>query len=130
MLKILNYPFLKFFTCKYFFKGDTPHPGVGVPSYENGEQTKHKYYQWVCFTLFFQMVLFKIPRFLWHRWENKRIAHVLPKKMLFQVTDQRMPVFPRLTIFLKENEINEGVNEMNDFIEYHIGKRRYVNELS
>ena len=70
------------------------------------------------------MVLFKVPSFLWHMWEDKRIEHVLPKKMFIQVTDKRMPDFPKLPIFLKENEINESLNEINDFIEYHIGKRR------
>jgi len=36
-----------------------PHVGVRPMSHlEDGEQIKqHKYYQWVCFTLFFQVVL-------------------------------------------------------------------------
>jgi hypothetical protein len=37
------------------------HPGVGNPGPDE-ETTKHKYYQWVCFTLFFQAMLFYIPR--------------------------------------------------------------------
>ena len=39
----------------------------------------HKYYQWVCFTLFFQAILFYIPRYLWKTWEAGKI------KMLVQV---------------------------------------------
>lgn len=36
------------------------HPGVAPTG---GEEKKyHKYYQWVCFTLFFQAALFYIPR--------------------------------------------------------------------
>ena len=71
------------------------------------------------------MILFRVPRFIWHNWENKRVAHVLPQKLFIQVNDKRMPDFPRLPIFLKEDEINTSLNEMNDFIEYHIGKSRY-----
>jgi len=33
----------------------------------------HKYYQWVCFTLFFQAILFYIPRFLWKMWEGGKL---------------------------------------------------------
>lgn len=44
----------------------------------------HKYYQWVCFTLFFQAILFYVPRYLWKTWEGGRI------KML--VLDLNCPV--------------------------------------
>jgi len=38
--------------------GISPHADL-----EEGTEVKyHKYYQWVCFTLFFQSVLFYIPR--------------------------------------------------------------------
>merc|ERR1712180_410993 len=46
---------------------EAPHPGVG-PVEEDGLKY-HKYYQWVCFTLFFQAILFYIPRYLWKLWE-------------------------------------------------------------
>lgn len=58
----------------------------GVASHGSGdEQVKyHKYYQWVCFALFFQAILFYIPRYLWKTWEGGRI------KML--VLDLNCPV--------------------------------------
>ena len=40
---------------------DVPHPGVAPPADE--EKKYHKYYQWVCFTLYFQAILFYLPRF-------------------------------------------------------------------
>ena len=43
---------------------DVPHPGVAPPADlgDQHERKYHKYYQWVCFTLFFQATLFYIPR--------------------------------------------------------------------
>ena len=41
-----------------------PHPGVATPDQDNPEDKHyHKYYQWVCFTLFFQALCFYIPRY-------------------------------------------------------------------
>ena len=39
------------------------HPGVGVGHEALDEFRYHKYYQWVCFTLFFQALCFYIPRY-------------------------------------------------------------------
>lgn len=51
---------------------DVPHPGVGVPTPDE-EVKYHKYYQWVCFFLFFQAILFYVPRYLWKTWEGGKI---------------------------------------------------------
>jgi len=55
---------------------DRAHPGVAPNSdLGEGEQIRyHKYYQWVCFTLFFQAILFYIPRYLWKNWEAGKVA--------------------------------------------------------
>jgi len=64
-------------------EGETmAHPGV-APQDETGYRY-HKYYQWVCFTLFFQALLFYIPRFLWKNWEAGKC------KMLVQ--DMNVPI--------------------------------------
>jgi hypothetical protein len=50
---------------------EVPHPGVHTGY---GEEVRyHKYYQWVCFFLFFQAMLFYIPRYLWKTWEGGKI---------------------------------------------------------
>lgn len=63
---------------------DIPHPGVAAATDGKDEVKHHKYYQWVCFALFFQAMLFYIPRYLWKTWEGGRI------KML--VLDLNCPV--------------------------------------
>jgi len=65
---------------------DRAHAGVAPHSdLEEGQEVRyHKYYQWVCFTLFFQAILFYIPRYLWKTWEGGRI------KMLVQ--DMNVPI--------------------------------------
>jgi len=50
---------------------EAPHPGLGPV--EEGLKY-HKYYQWVCFTLFFQAILFYIPRYLWKIWEGGKLT--------------------------------------------------------
>ena len=59
---------------------DVVYPGIAPPS-EIKEDEKfryHKYYQWICFTLIFQALLFYIPRYLLKTWENGKV------KMLVQ----------------------------------------------
>lgn len=47
----------------------------GVSSHVDGEDEVkyHKYYQWVCFVLFFQAMFFYLPRYMWKTWEGGRI---------------------------------------------------------
>lgn len=52
---------------------DVPHAGVSTHVEGEDHQKYHKYYQWVCFVLFFQAILFYTPRYLWKTWEGGRI---------------------------------------------------------
>jgi len=55
------------------------------PGNENPEEHRyHKYYQWVCFTLFFQALCFYIPRYIWKMWEAG--------KLKFLVQDLNVPI--------------------------------------
>lgn len=63
---------------------DVVQPGVASHVPGEDEVRYHKYYQWVCFALFFQAMLFYVPRYLWKTWEGGRI------KML--VLDLNCPV--------------------------------------
>lgn len=55
---------------------DVPHPGISHSTNEK-EFRYHRYYQWVCFVLFFQATLFYIPRWLWKMWEGGRIQALM-----------------------------------------------------
>lgn len=63
---------------------DVAQPGVAGHVDGQDDVKYHKYYQWVCFALFFQAMLFYVPRYLWKTWEGGRI------KML--VIDLNLPI--------------------------------------
>lgn len=67
---------------------DNAHPGVAPHSdLEEGQSVRyHKYYQWVCFTLFFQAILFYIPRYMWKTWEGGRVK-LLVQEMNVPIID-------------------------------------------
>lgn len=65
---------------------EVPYPGVD--SFRPGEQrVYHKYYQWVCFVLFFQAACFYAPRYIWKLFENNRLRTVLLGMDMPIVTD-------------------------------------------
>lgn len=52
---------------------DVVQPGVASHVEGEDEVKYHKYYQWVCFVLFFQAMFFYLPRYMWKTWEGGRI---------------------------------------------------------
>merc|ERR1712209_308279 len=52
---------------------DLAHPGVAPLKMNGREPVYHKYYQWVCFVLFFQAGLFYVPRYIWKAVEGGRV---------------------------------------------------------
>lgn len=69
---------------------EVAHAGVAPPAADGSGRKYHKYYQWVCFTLFFQAILFYIPRYLWKSLEAGKL------KMLIQ--DMNVPIIDSETI--------------------------------
>lgn len=51
---------------------DVAHPGIDS-NLPGDEHVYHAYYQWVCFMLFMQAILFYMPYYIWTSWECKRM---------------------------------------------------------
>ncbi|GFQ75277.1 innexin inx2 [Trichonephila clavata] len=51
---------------------EVPHPGID--KYTPGEKRRyHSYYQWVCFVLFLQAILFYMPRYMWKFFDGGKV---------------------------------------------------------
>ena len=83
---------------------DVPYPGVGPLTDDPEDVSHHKYYQWVCFVLFFQAACFYGPKFLWQTEENGKI------QLLTQ--DLQDPI---ISEDLKKRQIENIVNYFDKF---------------
>merc|ERR1712037_383299 len=96
---------------------DVPHPGISPQAdLADGQEVKyHKWYQWVAFFLFIQVLFFYIPRYLWKASENGKVA-----MLVGNLQD------PLLDAGKKEGQINEIFNFINCicqiyFIDFFLG---------
>jgi hypothetical protein len=55
---------------------NVPYPGIDKSTSED-EKEYHAYYQWVCFYLFFQAIIFYLTRYLWKALEGNKVRKLL-----------------------------------------------------
>lgn len=87
------------------------YPIVKLNSADKGRLKHHKYYQWVCFILFFQAILFYIPHYVWKVWGGGRV-----KKL---VCDLKLKSLDEPTLNERCNSVGEYfVRNINDHTPY------------
>jgi len=79
---------------------DMPHPGISpTADLQEGQEVKyHKWYQWVAFFLFLEVLFFYLPRYIWKSAESGKV-----KMLIGDLKD------PLLDDGAKESQINEIV---------------------
>lgn len=84
----------------------------GVAPYVEGEDATHyhKYYQWVCFVMFFQAMGFYLPRFLWKMWEGKLMGSL----------SQELN-----NVVLDEERRTEQINEVVNYFAVHVHRHNF-----
>ncbi|XP_023340611.1 innexin inx2 [Eurytemora carolleeae] len=91
-----------------------PHPGVGALQ-EDTERYETRYYQWVCFTLFFQALFFLAPYQLWKYWEAGKVSRLIPRDLTHAVSDPRMPFFATPYNLVQKQKLHAGISEIKDY---------------
>lgn len=83
---------------------DVVHPGVSSNSAFGDTVQYHRYYQWVCFALFFQALCCYCPRYIWKIYEGGRLA-ALSKDLMLPIIDENTKFMRKKTVvnYFKEN---------------------------
>ncbi|XP_014215358.1 innexin inx2 [Copidosoma floridanum] len=113
--------------------------GVG-PAEIDSQADYHKYYQWVCFVLFFQAILFYVPRYLWQMMEGGKLKMLvldmnLPDMNLPDMTDNAKASNRKILVDYFITNLNnhnfyafrfflcELLNFINVFLQMHVVDR-------
>lgn len=83
---------------------DIAQPGVASQSGYGDMIKYHRYYQWVCFALFFQALCSYCPRYIWKTYEGGRLA-ALSKDLMLPTIDEKTKIMRKKAVihYFKEN---------------------------
>lgn len=80
----------------------------GVANHKPTDKIKHhKFYQWVCFVLFFQAVLFYIPRYLWKIWEGGKVGALVSDFKMISLNRELMDEKCQILCSYMENHLQQ-----------------------
>lgn len=85
---------------------EIPYPGVDKYKHDD-KKIYHAYYQWVCFVLFLQALLFYIPRYFWKMFEGGRVRAM--------VLNLNRPI-------ISEENKHDNVNLLTNYVVASFGK--------
>ncbi len=77
---------------------EVPHPGVDNSRNNLSDRKYYAYYQWVCFVLFIQGVLFYVPYYLWKVWEGGLMKSITMGMQIAIVADEERGYKKKLLI--------------------------------
>ncbi len=91
---------------------DIVYPGISPHAdLKPDEEVKyHKYYQWVCFFLFFEAVMFYIPRYLWKQSEGGKIR-MLVQGLMEPLIDEETKA-DQVALIVKYFRLNRGTHTL------------------
>ncbi|GFT25460.1 innexin inx2 [Nephila pilipes] len=95
---------------------EVPYPGVD--KYTPGENRRyHAYYQWVCFVLFLQAILFYLPRYFWKVCEGGKIKNIVLDLNNYIMTQEKKDENRRVLVeYLVENMGNHKFYAFSYFL--------------
>lgn len=109
---------------------DVPHPGISPEAdLEPGTERKyHKYYQWVCFFLFFEALLFYVPRYLWKTSEGGKIRMLVQGLMEPMLSDDAKA--DQVATIVKYFRVNRGTHGLYALRYFACEVLNFVNVIS
>lgn len=87
---------------------EVPYPGIAATTRDTKDKVYHTYYQWVCFVLYGQALMFAIPSFLWKMTAQNKITSLVMDLDEHIVQKERKSKCQSLVKFLMRSRGSHG----------------------